>query len=57
MNMGLLFLITSVMWVNKISLFADVFPWDEFQLMFWNLHFAYVEEQGRLKQEVEIKSA
>jgi hypothetical protein len=43
-------------WVNKMPFFSDVFPRDEFLLLFWNLHFAHAEGQGKLKKEELIKS-
>jgi hypothetical protein len=39
-------------WVNKILFLSDVFPRDEFLLLFWNLHFAHAEGQGKLKRKV-----
>jgi hypothetical protein len=36
--------------------FSDVFPRDEFLLLFWYLHFAHAEGQGKLKKEDLIKS-
>jgi hypothetical protein len=42
-------------WVNKMPFFSDVFPRDEFLLLFWNLHFAHAEGQGKLKKEEVIK--
>jgi hypothetical protein len=42
-------------WVNKMPFFSDVFPRDEFLLLFWNLHFAHAEGQGKLKKEELIK--
>jgi hypothetical protein len=43
-------------WVNKMPFFSNVFPRDEFLLLFWNLHFAHAEGQGKLKKEELIKS-
>jgi hypothetical protein len=40
----------------KMPFFSDVFPRDEFLLLFWNLHFAHTEGQGKLKKEELIKS-
>jgi hypothetical protein len=42
-------------WVIKMPFFSDVFPRDEFLLLFWNLYFADAEGQGKLKEL--IKSA
>jgi hypothetical protein len=39
-----------------MPLFSDVFPRDEFLLLFWNLHFAHAEGHGKLKKEQLIKS-
>jgi hypothetical protein len=47
----------SEVWVNKMPLFSDVFSRDEFLLLFWNLHFAHAEGQGKLKKENLIQSA
>jgi hypothetical protein len=41
-------------WVKKINChyFQIMFPKDEFQLFFWNLHFAHAEGQGQLKKMI-----
>jgi hypothetical protein len=43
-------------WVNKMPFFSDVFPRNEFLLLFWNLHFAHAEGQGKFKKEYLIQS-
>jgi hypothetical protein len=43
-------------WVNKMPFFSDVFPRDEFLLLFWDLHFTHADRQGKLKKEELIKS-
>lgn len=42
-------------WVDKMPFFGDVFPRDEFLLLFWNLHFAHAEENKPLKKGEHIK--
>jgi hypothetical protein len=41
---------------NKMPFLSDVFPRDEFLLLFWNLHFAHAEGRGTLKKGKLIKS-
>jgi hypothetical protein len=42
--------------VNKMPFFSDVFPRDEFLLLFWDPHLAHAEWQSKLKKENLIKS-
>jgi hypothetical protein len=35
-------------WFDKFPFFGNVFPRDEFLLLFWNLHFAHPEENKKL---------
>jgi hypothetical protein len=42
-------------WANKMPLFSDVFPREEFLLLFWNPHFARNDGQGKVKKEDLIK--
>jgi hypothetical protein len=37
----------SHVWMQETAIFVDVFPRDEFQLLFWYLHFAHAEGQGK----------
>jgi hypothetical protein len=43
-------------WMNKMPFSSDVFPSDEFLLLFRNLHFALAEGQSKLRMEELIKS-
>jgi hypothetical protein len=43
-------------WVNKMPFLSDVFPRQDFLLLFWNLHFAQVKREGKFKKEKLIKS-
>jgi hypothetical protein len=43
-------------WLNKLPFFSDVFAKDKFLLLFYNLHFAHTEGQGKQKKEHLINS-